>query len=165
MNRYLKLNEGTLNIPENEVESLLKTENVEISHFNGFFDFHIQDKDGNQLRNDPYGLILFLDNIREQLSEEKEEKVILHKDEDEDFCSEEQISAKNKLGKLSKDEITSHFHYDLICESPLEMTLQCQKNSIATGMFAITILGYIKRQLEQEFVEDEVKRKNRRMTR
>ena len=55
----------TLNIPENEVESLLKTENVEIGHFNGFFDFHIQDKDGNQLKNDPYGLILFLDNIRE----------------------------------------------------------------------------------------------------
>ena len=159
MNRYLKLNEGTLNIPENEVESLLKTENVEIIHFNGFFDFHIQDKDGNQLRNDPYGLILFLDNIREQLSEDN---VVLHEDE-EDVISDEKILAKHKLGQLSEDEITSHFHYDLLCESPLEMTLQCQKNSIATGMFAITILGYMKRQLEQEFTDDEVKRKNRRM--
>lgn len=159
MNRYLKINEGTLNIPENEVESLLKTENVEISHFNGFFDFHIQDKDGNQLRNDPYGLILFLDNIKEQLSEDN---VVLHEDE-EDVISEEKLSAKHKLSQLSEDEITSHFHYDLLCESPLEMTLQCQKNSIATGMFAITILGYMKRQLEQEFTDDEVKRKNRRM--
>lgn len=160
MNRYLKLNEKILNTPKNEIEDLLKTESVEISHFNCFFDFHIHDKDGNQLRNDPYGLILFLDNIREQLLEDN---AFLHEDE-EDVISEEKRSAKHKLGQLSEDEITSHFHYDLLCESPLEMTLQCQKNSIATGMFAITILGYIKRQLEQEFVEDEVKRKNRRMT-
>lgn len=161
MNRYLKLKEDILNTPEKEVENLLKTEYVEISHFNSFFDFHIQDKDGNQLRNDPYGLILFLDNIRENLSEEN---AVLYEDDNEGTVSEEEISAQYKLKQLSEDEVTSHFNYDLICESPLEMTLKCQKNSIATGMFAMTILYYMKSQLEQEFIDDEIKRKNRKMT-
>lgn len=158
MNRYLKLNEDILKTPQDEVGRLLKIEGVEINHFKSFFDFQIQDKDGNQLRNDPYGLILFLDDIREQLSEEV---VMLN---EEDTVSEEMLLAKHKLEQLSEDEITSHFHYDLLCESPLEMTLECQKNSIATGMFAITILSYMKSQLKQEFIDDNVKRKNRRVT-
>ena len=174
MNRYLELNKEILSMPIDEIEKLLKTENIEVNSFQSFFNFSIQDEDGNLLRNDPYGLFLCLDNIKGSISEEedvlkkldekmdKEIGISLseqHMNFDDDFIAFEEEAWK-RLKTMTDDGIASHFNYTLICESPMEMSLNCQSNSFARGLFANIIMQYMKEQLTNEFIEDMRKRNN-----
>lgn len=168
MNRYLELNKEILSMPIDEIEKLLKTENIEVNSFQSFFNFSIQDEDGNLLRNDPYGLFLCLNDIKSSISEEEgvikkldaitdeEINVCLSKqniDFDDDFIEFEE-EALEKLRTMTDDDIASHFNYTLICESPMEMSLNCQSNSFARGLFANIIMQYMKEHLKNEFIED-----------
>ncbi len=66
--------------------------------------------------------------------------------------------AWKRLKTMTDDDIASHFNYTLICESPMEMSLNCQSNSFARGLFANIIMQYMKVQLAREFTEDIKKR-------
>lgn len=135
MNRYLELNKEILSMPIDEIENLLKTENIEVNSFQSFFNFSIQDEDGNLLRNDPYGLFLCLDDIKSSISEEEDilKKLDVMKDEEINICLSEQDidfiefeeEAWKRLKTMTDDDIASHFNYTLICESPMEMSLNC----------------------------------------
>lgn len=164
MNRYLELNKEILSMPIDEIENLLKTENIEVNSFQSFFNFSIQDEDGNLLRNDPYGLFLCLDDIKSSISEEEDilKKLDVMKDEEINICLSEQDidfiefeeEAWKRLKTMTDDDIASHFNYTLICESPMEMSLNCQSNSFTRGLFANIIMQYMKKQLVNEFIED-----------
>lgn len=163
MNRYLELNKEILTMPIDEIENLLTIEKIEIDSFQNFFNFSIQDEDGNLLRNDPYGLFLCLDDIKSSISEEEDVLKKLDAITDEEISIsllEQDIEeeAWKRLKTMTDDDIASHFNYTLICESPMEMSLNCQSNSFARGLFANIIMQYMKVQLAREFTEDIKKR-------
>lgn len=106
---------------------------------NGGVLFEISTDEGSYLKNDCLALECAVKDLR---------------DEHEDYLTAEELAANDKLNKLKTKDVTEHFSYDLLCESPFEMTLKCQSKSMASGEFGLMIFGEMRKQLKEKFVLD-----------
>lgn len=105
--------------------------------------FEVSTDEGSYFKNDILALQCAVEDLRDEL---------------EDYLTAEELSANEKLNKLEVEEIAEHFSYDLLCQSPFEMTLKCQSKSLASGEFGLMMFNEMKKQLRDTFVADREKK-------
>lgn len=103
--------------------------------------FEVSTDEGSYFKNDLLALECAVEDLR-------------LRDELEDHLTTEELAANDKLNKLEAEDVADNFGYDLLCESPFEMTLKCQSKSMASGEFGLMVFSEMKRQLRDTFVAD-----------
>lgn len=104
-----------------------------IQHLTSPTDFTILSEDGSLLKNDPYGLSCLIENIYIEQEEENVQNVEIDERmtfEDEDEEETELYSSINRVDFLNSKG------YQVICESPLEISLIKTRDSFASMFFA-----------------------------
>jgi len=101
--------------------------------------FEVSTDEGSYFKNDFLALECAVEDLRDEL---------------EDHLTTEELAANDKLNKLEAEDVADNFGYDLLCESPFEMTLKCQSKSMASGEFGLMVFSEMKRQLRDTFVAD-----------
>lgn len=107
-----------------------------IQHLTSPTDFTISSEDGSLLKNDPYGLSCLIENIYVEQEEENVQhveidgRITFEDEEDEDEEETELYSSINHVDFLNNKG------YQVICESPLEISLIKTPHSFASMFFA-----------------------------
>lgn len=105
-----------------------------IQHLTSPTDFTILSEDGSLLKNDPYGLSCLIENIYIEQEEENVQNVEIDErmtfEDDEDAEETELYSSANRVDFLNSKG------YQVICESPLEISLLKNPDSFASMFFA-----------------------------
>lgn len=101
--------------------------------------FEVSTDEGSYFKNDFLALECAVEDLRDEL---------------EDYLTADELAANDKLNKLEAEDVAENFSYDLLCESPFEMTLKCQSKSLASGEFGLMVFNEMKKQLRDKFVAD-----------
>lgn len=114
-----------------------------IQHLTSPTDFIISSEDGSLIKNDPYGLSCLIDNIYIEQKEEnghdidnKENEIL--EDNNTDECEEEEESLYSLSNRV---DFLNSKGYEVICESPFEISLFENNESFASMFFANLIFS------------------------
>lgn len=102
-----------------------------IQHLTSPTDFTILSEDGSLLKNDPYGLSCLIENIYIEQEEENVQNVEI--DERMTFEDEEETELYSSINRV---DFLNSKGYQVICESPLEISLIKTPDSFASMFFA-----------------------------
>lgn len=102
-----------------------------IEHLTSPTDFSISSDDGSSLKNDAYGLSCLIENI---YIEQEEENVQI--DERMTFEDDEEGDEPELYSSVNHVDFLNSKGYQVICESPLEISLLKNPDSFASMFFA-----------------------------